>query len=177
MAAGRLIFGLGAESMIVAITVAIGQWFVGRQLGFAFGVNLSIARAGPYSADMSTTWFKPPYDLGWQPPLMLAAGIAGISVAACVAHLPLEQRASRRFDLGQPAPADRIVWSDLWRFDLSQLVYRRPVRDLLFGDLSVSEHVRDQVLPARPRPVAAERRADDRQSPGERAERHERRGA
>ena len=48
MAAGRLIFGLGAESMIVAITVAIGQWFVGRQLGFAFGVNLSIARAGSY---------------------------------------------------------------------------------------------------------------------------------
>ena len=49
MAAGRLIFGLGAESMIVAITVAIGQWFVGRQLGFAFGVNLSIARAGSYT--------------------------------------------------------------------------------------------------------------------------------
>ena len=119
MAAGRLIFGLGAESMIVAITVAIGQWFVGRQLGFAFGVNLSIARAGSYSADMSTTWFKPLYDLGWQPPLMLAAGFAGISVAACVAYLLLEQRASRRFDLGQPAPADRIVWSDLWRFDLS----------------------------------------------------------
>ena len=30
MAAGRLLFGLGAESMIVAITVAIGQWFVGQ---------------------------------------------------------------------------------------------------------------------------------------------------
>ena len=29
MAAGRLIFGLGAESMIVAITVIIGQWFIG----------------------------------------------------------------------------------------------------------------------------------------------------
>ena len=42
MAAGRLVFGLGAESMIVAITVAIGQWFVGRQLGFAFGVNLNV---------------------------------------------------------------------------------------------------------------------------------------
>ena len=40
MAFGRLIFGLGAESMIVAITVIIGQWFVGKQLGFAFGVNL-----------------------------------------------------------------------------------------------------------------------------------------
>src|SRR5688500_6710203 len=72
MAFGRLIFGLGAESMIVAITVAIGQWFVGRQLGFAFGVNLSIARAGSYSADMSPTWFRSLYEMGWQPPLLLA---------------------------------------------------------------------------------------------------------
>ena len=72
--------------MIVAITVAIGQWFVGRQLGFAFGVNLSIARAGSYSADMSTTWFKPLYDIGWQPPLWLAAGFASLSVAACAVY-------------------------------------------------------------------------------------------
>src|SRR5574338_658948 len=62
MAIGRLMFGLGAESMIVAITVAIGQWFFGRQLGFAFGVNLSIARAGSYAADLSASWAKPFYD-------------------------------------------------------------------------------------------------------------------
>jgi len=119
MAAGRLIFGLGAESMIVAITVAIGQWFVGRQLGFAFGLNLSIARAGSYSADMSTTWFKPLYDRGWQPPLWLAAGFAVIAVAGCAVYYLLERSASRRFDLQQPAPADHIAWSDLWRFDRS----------------------------------------------------------
>lgn len=119
MAAGRLIFGLGAESMIVAITVAIGQWFVGRQLGFAFGINLSIARAGSYSADMSTTWFKPLYDRGWQPPLWLAAGFAVIGLAGCVVYYFLEKSASRRFDLRQPARSERIVWSDLWRFDRS----------------------------------------------------------
>jgi MFS family permease len=119
MAAGRLIFGLGAESMIVAITVAIGQWFVGRQLGFAFGVNLSIARAGSYAADMSTTWFKPLYDRGWQPPLLVAAGFALITVAACVAYFLLERNAGRRFELARPQQADRIVWSDLWRFDRS----------------------------------------------------------
>ena len=83
MAAGRLIFGVGAESMIVAITVAIGQWFVGRQLGFAFGVNLSIARAGSYSADYSTTWFKPLYDQGWQPPLWLAFPALAAAAAVC----------------------------------------------------------------------------------------------
>jgi MFS family permease len=118
MATGRLLFGLGAESMIVAITVAIGQWFVGRQLGFAFGVNLSLARAGSYSADLSTTWFKPLYDLGWQPPLLLAAVLAATSVVACVVYYLLERRAARRFDLTS-SHADRIIWSDLWRFDRS----------------------------------------------------------
>jgi MFS family permease len=119
MATGRLIFGLGAESMIVAITVAIGQWFVGKQLGFAFGVNLSIARAGSYSADMSTTWFKGLYDRGWQPPLWLAAFLAATAVAAAFVYYLLERRAAQKFDLPQAAPSDRFVWSDLWRFNAS----------------------------------------------------------
>jgi len=119
MAAGRLVFGIGAESMIVAITVAIGQWFVGRQLGFAFGVNLSIARLGSYGADMSTTWFKPLYDRGWQPPLWLAAVCAGIGLAGCIAYYILGRMAERRFDLAAQAPSDKILFSDIWRFDRS----------------------------------------------------------
>lgn len=119
MAAGRLIFGLGAESMIVAITVVVGQWFVGRQLGFAFGLNLSFARLGSYSADMSTTWFKPLYDRGWQPPLWLATGFAVACVAGALVYYLLDRAARRRFDLREASPSDRIVWSDLWRFDRS----------------------------------------------------------
>jgi MFS family permease len=119
MAAGRLIFGLGTESMIVAITVAIGQWFVGRQLGFAFGVNLSIARAGSYTADMSPSWFGSFYARGWQPPLWLSVAFAAICVVACAAFYLIEVGAARRFKLVQPAPPDRFVWSDLWRFDRS----------------------------------------------------------
>ncbi|HEY7499133.1 MAG TPA: MFS transporter [Vicinamibacterales bacterium] len=119
MAAGRLIFGLGAESMIVAITVVIGQWFVGRQLGFAFGLNLSFARLGSYSADMSTTWFKPLYDRGWQPPLWLAAGFAAACAAGALVYYLIERRARQRFDLPEPTPSDRFVWRDLLRFDRS----------------------------------------------------------
>ena len=119
MAAGRLIFGLGTESMIVAITVAIGQWFVGRQLGFAFGVNLSIARAGSYTADMSPSWFGSFYARGWQPPLWLSVAFAALCVVACAAFYLIEVSAARRFKLVQPAPPDRFIWSDLWRFDRS----------------------------------------------------------
>ncbi len=119
MAAGRLLFGLGAESMIVAITVVLGQWFVGRQLGFAFGVNLSIARAGSYAADMSPTVARPLYAAGWQPPLWLAAGLMGAALVATFAYYALERSAEKRYDLSRPAPPDRIVWGDLLRFDRS----------------------------------------------------------
>ena len=119
MAAGRLIFGLGAESMIVAVTVAIGQWFVGRQLGFAFGVNLSIARAGSYSADLSTSWFKGLYDAGWQPPLLFAAAMSAVGVVGCIIYYGLDRYLAPRYAVPRPAPSERFVWSDLWRFDRS----------------------------------------------------------
>jgi MFS family permease len=119
MAAGRLIFGLGAESMIVAVTVAIGQWFVGRQLGFAFGVNLSIARAGSYCADLSTTWLKGLYDAGWQPPLLFAVAMSAVAVVGCLVYYGLDRYLARQYDVPRPAPSERFVWSDLWRFDRS----------------------------------------------------------
>ncbi len=119
MAFGRLLFGLGAESMIVAVTVVIGQWFVGRQLGFAFGLNLSLARAGSYGADMSPTVAKPLYEAGWQPPLWLAAGLMAAALGAVLVYYLLERWAETRYDLARPAPPERIVWGDLVRFDRS----------------------------------------------------------
>src|SRR3990172_1152505 len=41
MATGRLVFGLGAESLILAVTTAIAKWFKGKELSFAFGLNLT----------------------------------------------------------------------------------------------------------------------------------------
>ncbi len=119
MAAGRLVFGLGAESMIVAVTAALGQWFKGKQLGLAFGLNLSIARAGSYAADLSPAWAKGIYASGWQKPLLLAGGFALISLVAVVIYWLIERAAEPKYDLARPAPPDRIVWGDLVRFDKS----------------------------------------------------------
>lgn len=43
---GRFVFGLGGECLIVANSALIADWFRGRELAFAFGVNLAIARLG-----------------------------------------------------------------------------------------------------------------------------------
>lgn len=119
MAAGRLVFGLGAESMIVAITAALGQWFKGKQLAFAFGLNVSLARAGSYAADLSPTWAKSIYASGWRAALLLAVGFAVLSLAAAAVYWLLERDAERRYHLERPTPSDKIVWSDLYRFDRS----------------------------------------------------------
>src|SRR4051812_32474995 len=39
MLIGRGILGLGAESLIAAVTTAIAKWFKGKEIGFAFGIN------------------------------------------------------------------------------------------------------------------------------------------
>jgi MFS family permease len=119
MALGRLVFGLGAESMIVAVTAALGQWFKGRQLGLAFGLNLSIARAGSYAADLSPAWAEGAYAAGWREPLLIAIGFAIVALVGATIYWIMERSAERHYALGRPAPPDRFVWGDLWRFDRS----------------------------------------------------------
>lgn len=43
---GRIVFGIGGESMGVANSAILSVWFKGKELAFAFGLNLSISRLG-----------------------------------------------------------------------------------------------------------------------------------
>jgi MFS family permease len=116
--AGRFLLGVGAEPLIVAATTVLAKWFRGRELSFAFGLNLSISRLGSASADWSTGFASPLYT-NWQDPLWLATGIAAVAVTGAVLYWLMEQRAAGRVDLG-PAPAtDRLDWRALYRFSAS----------------------------------------------------------
>ncbi len=118
MAAGRLLFGIGAETMIVASTVALGLWFLGRSLAFVMAINLSLARAGSYAADVSPVWAKGAYDAGWQDPLWIAAAFAGVSVVGAIGYWWVDRRIS--VVSHEPAVvAEKIVWRDVLRFDRS----------------------------------------------------------
>lgn len=118
MAAGRLVFGLGAESLIVAVTTALAGWFRGKELSFAFGVNLTIARLGSFAALNSPTWAKGLYE-NWQGPLLLAAAAGGFCILGAGAYWLLEVRGARKYNLGTAGPTDRVAWSDLAKFSWS----------------------------------------------------------
>jgi len=51
MYVGRFILGFGAESLIAAVTTALAKWFKGKEIGLAFGINLTIARLGSWGTD------------------------------------------------------------------------------------------------------------------------------
>ncbi|MCK5573953.1 MAG: MFS transporter, partial [Bacteroidetes bacterium] len=112
MAAGRLIFGLGAESLIVAVTTAIAKWFRGKELGFAFGLNLTIARLGSFAALNSPSWASELFH-SWQLPLLVSVGAGVISVAAAIVYWILESNAEKTSLLVAPGETEKVVWKDL----------------------------------------------------------------
>jgi MFS family permease len=120
MAAGRLIFGLGAESLIVSVTVGIARWFRGRELSFAFGVNLTIARLGSFLALNSPTWARPAYE-NWQWPLFITVGFGTFCVVGALVYWVLEDSAEKRYDLGETGETDRVEWGDLFSFPRSYM--------------------------------------------------------
>src|SRR3989339_2059660 len=108
MAAGRLIFGLGAESMIVAITTIIARWFKGKELSFAFGLNLTVARLGSFLALNSPTWGKSLYEY-WQSPLWITVA-AGVFALVCILlYYGMDLYASKNYILPKEGNQDEIV--------------------------------------------------------------------
>jgi MFS family permease len=118
MAAGRLVFGVGAESLIVAVTTALAKWFRGKELSFAFGVNLTIARLGSFAALNSPSWAKPFFE-SWQLPLLLGVGAATFCIAGPIVYWVLEAQADRKYSLGAGGETDKVAFKDLFSFGRS----------------------------------------------------------
>ena len=117
MATGRLIFGMGAESLIVAVTAALARWFRGKELSFAFGINLTIARLGSFTALNSPTWARWAF-ANWRWPFLIALGFSSLCVVGSLIYWIMEVHAEKNYHLGE-ASTDKVVWGDLFKFGLS----------------------------------------------------------
>jgi MFS family permease len=118
MAIGRLIFGLGAESMIVAINTALARWFKGRELAFAFGLYLMIARAGSFMALNSPSWAAK-YYITWQGPLWIAAFAGFSSILCLIIYYGIDFLAVKKYDLKPEGHQDKIVLREIFGFSKS----------------------------------------------------------
>jgi MFS family permease len=126
MAAGRFVLGLGAESLIVAVTVSLAKWFKGKELSFAFGVNLTIARLASVAADRSPSWAGsvfypngPAADPSWQGPLLIAVGAGVICLFGAAGYWWLEGLAQKRYVLGRGGSVDKLEVREIFHFSKS----------------------------------------------------------
>jgi len=117
MATGRLIFGMGAESLIVAVTAALARWFRGKELSFAFGINLTIARLGTFAALNSPTWARSAY-ANWRTPFLIALAFSTLCVFGSVVYWIMEVYAEKNYHLGATS-TDKVVFADLFKFGVS----------------------------------------------------------
>jgi len=126
MIAGRTVLGLGAESMIVAVTTALAKWFKGKELSFAFGINLTIARLASVAADNSPTWANrvfypqgPGGPASWQGPLLIAVGAGVVAVTTALVYWFLESHAEATYELGKAGNIDKLEFRGIFRFNVS----------------------------------------------------------
>ncbi|HKI79237.1 MAG TPA: MFS transporter [Ignavibacteriaceae bacterium] len=119
MLAGRFMLGIGSEPLIVAVTVAIAKWFKGKQLSFALGVNLFLARSGTYAVDNSPSIFPGAYSGGYQSPLFIAALIGTLAIIGIIIYAMLEHRGEKLFVLGEGGSTDKLNVKDFFKFNKS----------------------------------------------------------
>ncbi len=118
MSAGRLIFGLGAESMIVAITTIIARWFKGKELSLAFGLNLTVARLGSFMALNSPSWGKSLYAY-WQSPLWITVAAGGFAMLCIALYYFIDVYASNNYELPKEGNQDKINIKEIFNFGKS----------------------------------------------------------
>ncbi len=118
MIAGRAVLGLGGESLVVAATTVIAKWFKGKELSFAFGIKITIARLASVAADNSPTWgsrlFYPNGPTGepsWRGPLLLAVGAGCFAVICSGIYYLLESRAERSATVTEPVLATKTKFN------------------------------------------------------------------
>jgi MFS family permease len=116
MAAGRLLFGIGAETFNICTLTAIVKYFSGRNLAFAIAFSIAVGRAGAFAVDLSPVWMARAYADGWQPPLIVAALFAGLSLAMAACYWWIDRRQPAATAPASAEPVPRVSIRDITGF-------------------------------------------------------------
>jgi MFS family permease len=112
--AGRVLFGIGSESMIVAQSAIIARWFKGKELAMAFGITLTIARLGTLFSFNTEQLLASRF--GWRGALWIAAGLCLASLVCNWIYTLMDRHAEPILHLPKAEGGDRITWSDVGKF-------------------------------------------------------------
>jgi MFS family permease len=119
MVAGRFIFGISEGAIFIALIAGLAQWFSRSGIALATSLYLSLARVGSYGENTSPAWAHSLFERGWQAPLWLGTGITIIGFIAALIYFWVDQHHRPGVGAADGAAAERVVWKDLLKFDMS----------------------------------------------------------
>jgi MFS family permease len=112
--AGRVIFGIGSETLIVAQSAIAARWFTGKELAMAFGITLTIARLGTIFSFNTEALLAT--RLGWRGALWIAAALCLFSLLCNWIYTLMDRHAEPVLKLPEAGAGDKITWSDVGKF-------------------------------------------------------------
>lgn len=114
MYVGRILFGMGSETMIVAQSAIIARWFSGKELAMAFGISLTVSRLGTLFSFNTEELLANRY--GFRGALWIAAALCAASWIANWVYIAMDRHAEPILKLPEAGAGDKIRWSDIGKF-------------------------------------------------------------
>jgi len=111
---GRILFGIGSESMIVAQNAITARWFTGKELAMAFGITLTVSRLGTLFSFNTEELLAHRY--GYRGALWIAAALCLASLVANWIYTLMDRHAEPILRLPEAGSGDKIAWSDVRQF-------------------------------------------------------------
>jgi MFS family permease len=87
MLLGRTIYGFGGESICVAYSTLLSEWFAGKELALSFGIALAIARLGSVLNDLISPVVANSFSTPWALWVGVALNVFSVVVALYIRYL------------------------------------------------------------------------------------------
>ncbi len=116
---GRLIFGAGSESLIVAQSTILAKWFKGKELALSFGIALTISRVGTLFS-FNTEALISNYFGNYKYALWAAFFLCMASLLSNLVYNAMDKHGEHVLHKeGEAASSDKVVFSDIKLFSKS----------------------------------------------------------
>jgi MFS family permease len=96
MLLGRTIYGFGGESICVAYSTLLSEWFAGKELALSFGIALAIARLGSVLNDLVSPVVANSFSTPWALWVGVALNAGSVVVALYIRYLDSRYGAARQ---------------------------------------------------------------------------------
>lgn len=109
---GRVIFGMGSESLVVCQSAILARWFKGKELAMAFGISLTLSRLGTILSFNIEASIAEKFG-GFRSALWAALFFCFLSLLSNIVYFFMDRYGSRVLNLREVSSQDKIRLKDI----------------------------------------------------------------